>query len=61
MDRHEYANEDESGRDMNQIFTNCYTYWSKKDSHVGRVREALEVVRGQVLEHESLDSQDGGG
>jgi hypothetical protein len=31
MDAGEYANEEEFLSDMNQIFTNCYTYWSKKD------------------------------
>ncbi|KAM7220951.1 hypothetical protein V8F06_003675 [Rhypophila decipiens] len=29
MDRHEYADENEFLADMNQIFTNCYTYWSQ--------------------------------
>lgn len=32
MDRNEYANEEEFVADMNQIFNNCYTYWSKKDA-----------------------------
>jgi hypothetical protein len=31
MDRGEYADEEEFLKDMNQIFSNCYTYWSKKD------------------------------
>ncbi|KAH8912605.1 Bromodomain-containing protein [Coniochaeta sp. PMI_546] len=31
MDRGEYTNEEEFLNDMNQIFSNCYTYWSKKD------------------------------
>ncbi|KAK1752106.1 Bromodomain-containing protein [Echria macrotheca] len=31
MDRHEYHDENEFLVDMNQIFTNCYTYWSKDD------------------------------
>lgn len=31
MDRKEYANEEEFLADMNQIFSNCYTYWAKKD------------------------------
>ncbi|KAK3398752.1 hypothetical protein B0T20DRAFT_217428 [Sordaria brevicollis] len=30
MDRHEYADENEFLADMNQIFNNCYTYWTKK-------------------------------
>jgi hypothetical protein len=31
MDRKEYADEHEFLADMNQMFTNCYTYWNKKD------------------------------
>lgn len=31
MDRKGYASEEEFLADMNQIFTNCYTYWTKKD------------------------------
>lgn len=31
MDRHEYADEEDFLADMRQIFTNCYTYWNKKD------------------------------
>jgi len=31
MDRREYADEQAFLVDMNQIFNNCYTYWSKKD------------------------------
>lgn len=31
MDHGQYANETEFVNDMNQIFTNCYTYWNKKD------------------------------
>ena len=31
MDRGEYGDEEEFLNDMNQIFTNCYTYWTKKD------------------------------
>jgi len=31
MDRKEYQDEQEFLADMNQMFTNCYTYWSKKD------------------------------
>ncbi|KAL1841997.1 hypothetical protein VTJ49DRAFT_6240 [Mycothermus thermophilus] len=31
MDRHEYADETEFLADMNQIFTNCYTYWRESD------------------------------
>ncbi|KAK5660467.1 hypothetical protein OQA88_13014 [Cercophora sp. LCS_1] len=32
MDRREYTDEQEFLADMNQIFTNCYTYWTKKDA-----------------------------
>ena len=32
MDRREYENELEFLADMNQIFENCYTYWTKKDA-----------------------------
>jgi len=32
MDRREYASEEEFLDDMRQIFTNCYTYWTKKDA-----------------------------
>ncbi|KXX78851.1 Homeotic protein female sterile [Madurella mycetomatis] len=31
MDRREYADEAEFLADMNQIFTNCYTYWNEQD------------------------------
>ncbi|KAK4125957.1 Bromodomain-containing protein [Parathielavia appendiculata] len=31
MDRREYADENEFLADMNQIFTNCYTYWRESD------------------------------
>ncbi|KAB5572559.1 Bromodomain-containing protein [Coniochaeta sp. 2T2.1] len=31
MDRGEYTDEEEFLNDMNQIFSNCYTYWTKKD------------------------------
>ncbi|KAK4449899.1 Bromodomain-containing protein [Podospora aff. communis PSN243] len=31
MDRKEYRDESEFLADMNQMFTNCYTYWNKKD------------------------------
>ncbi len=31
MDRREYSDENEFLADMNQIFTNCYTYWSDQD------------------------------
>jgi hypothetical protein len=31
MDRKEYSDELEFLADMNQMFTNCYTYWSRKD------------------------------
>jgi hypothetical protein len=31
MDAGGYANEEDFLADMNQIFTNCYTYWTKKD------------------------------
>ncbi|KAL2024524.1 hypothetical protein VTK56DRAFT_7567 [Thermocarpiscus australiensis] len=31
MDRREYADEQEFLADMNQIFTNCYTYWNEQD------------------------------
>ncbi|KAK4109584.1 Bromodomain-containing protein [Canariomyces notabilis] len=31
MDRREYADETEFLADMNQIFTNCYTYWNEQD------------------------------
>jgi hypothetical protein len=31
MERGEYPNEQEFVIDMNQIFTNCYLYWDKKD------------------------------
>ncbi|AEO60649.1 hypothetical protein MYCTH_2096131 [Thermothelomyces thermophilus ATCC 42464] len=31
MDRHEYKDENEFLADMNQIFTNCYTYWREQD------------------------------
>jgi len=32
MDRHEYADDTEFLADMEQIFFNCYTYWTKKDN-----------------------------
>ncbi len=31
MDRHEYESDEAFLADMNQIFTNCYTYWKKGD------------------------------
>ncbi|KAI6359292.1 hypothetical protein MCOR25_007128 [Pyricularia grisea] len=31
MDQHLYKDEEEFLADMRQIFTNCYTYWTKKD------------------------------
>ncbi|KAK0645692.1 Bromodomain-containing protein, partial [Cercophora newfieldiana] len=31
MDRKEYHDEHEFLADMNQMFTNCYTYWNKRD------------------------------
>lgn len=31
MARGEYGDDEEFLADMNQIFDNCYTYWTKKD------------------------------
>jgi hypothetical protein len=31
MDAKGYADDAEFLADMNQVFTNCYTYWSKQD------------------------------
>ncbi|KAK0714890.1 Bromodomain-containing protein, partial [Lasiosphaeris hirsuta] len=51
MDRREYGDEIEFLADMNQIFTNCYTYWSKKDpmwSACERLQKTFEEKYSQM-------------
>ncbi|KAK4240910.1 homeotic protein female sterile [Achaetomium macrosporum] len=51
MDRHEYADENEFLADMNQIFTNCYTYWSEQDpmwAACEKLQKSFEDKFGQM-------------
>jgi len=64
MDRHEYADEVEFLADMNQIFTNCYTYWS--DQHpmwlaCERLQKIFEEKYGQMNKWISKMEGDEGG
>ncbi len=51
MDRHEYADEAEFLADMNQIFTNCYTYWREADpmwAACEKLQKSFEDKFGQM-------------
>ncbi|KAK3307503.1 uncharacterized protein B0T15DRAFT_414722 [Chaetomium strumarium] len=51
MDRHEYADENEFLADMNQIFTNCYTYWNEQDpmwAACEKLQKSFEDKFGQM-------------
>ncbi|KAK3939779.1 hypothetical protein QBC46DRAFT_386951 [Diplogelasinospora grovesii] len=51
MDNKEYADEQEFLADMNQIFTNCYTYWNKKDpmwAHCEKLQKTFEEKYSQM-------------
>ncbi|KAK3324655.1 hypothetical protein B0T19DRAFT_402874 [Cercophora scortea] len=51
MDAGGYADEAEFLADMNQIFTNCFTYWSKKDAMYGaceRLQKTFEEKYSQM-------------
>ncbi|KAK0637100.1 hypothetical protein B0T17DRAFT_504480 [Bombardia bombarda] len=51
MDRHEYVDEQQFLADINQIFNNCYTYWSKKDPMWGaceRLQKTFEEKYSQM-------------
>ncbi|KAK0701801.1 hypothetical protein B0T26DRAFT_744802 [Lasiosphaeria miniovina] len=51
MDRREYNDDQEFLADMNQIFSNCYTYWSKKDPMWGaceRLQKTFEEKFSQM-------------
>ena len=51
MDGHEYADESEFLADMNQIFTNCYTYWREQDpmwAACEKLQKSFEDKFGQM-------------
>jgi hypothetical protein len=51
MDRQEYADENEFLADMNQIFTNCYTYWNERDpmwAACEKLQKSFEDKFGQM-------------
>ncbi|KAK4100290.1 Bromodomain-containing protein [Parathielavia hyrcaniae] len=51
MDRREYADETEFLADMNQIFTNCYTYWRESDpmwAACEKLQKSFEDKFGQM-------------
>lgn len=51
MDRREYADETEFLADMNQIFTNCYTYWNEQDpmwAACEKLQKSFEDKFGQM-------------
>ncbi|KAL2131262.1 hypothetical protein VTI74DRAFT_5317 [Chaetomium olivicolor] len=51
MDRREYADENEFLADMNQIFTNCYTYWRQEDpmwAACEKLQKSFEDKYGQM-------------
>ncbi|KAG7287069.1 hypothetical protein NEMBOFW57_006572 [Staphylotrichum longicolle] len=51
MDRREYADENEFLADMNQIFTNCYTYWRESDpmwAACEKLQKSFEDKFGQM-------------
>jgi hypothetical protein len=51
MDRKEYTDEEAFLADMRQIFTNCYTYWSKKDpmwAACEKLEKTFEEKYGQM-------------
>jgi len=51
MDRREYTDENEFLADMNQIFTNCYTYWRESDpmwAACEKLQKSFEDKFGQM-------------
>ncbi|KAJ4294844.1 hypothetical protein N0V88_005081 [Collariella sp. IMI 366227] len=51
MDRREYNDENEFLADMNQIFTNCYTYWRQEDpmwAACEKLQKSFEDKYGQM-------------
>jgi len=51
MDRREYGDENEFLADMNQIFTNCYTYWREQDpmwAACEKLQKSFEDKFGQM-------------
>jgi hypothetical protein len=51
MDAREYADENEFLADMNQIFTNCYTYWREQDpmwAACEKLQKSFEDKFGQM-------------
>ena len=51
MDRREYGDEAEFLADMNQIFTNCYTYWRETDpmwAACEKLQKSFEDKFGQM-------------
>ena len=63
MDRREYADEAEFLGDMEQIFQNCYTYWTEKDNMYAmgeRLEKTFRERFGQMNKWISkLRSEDG--
>ena len=51
MDRREYGDDEEFLSDMRQIFSNCYTYWNKKDpmwAACEKLEKTFEEKYGQM-------------
>lgn len=57
MDRNEYADEEAFLADMNQIFNNCYTYWSKKDPMWGACERLQKTFEDRFSKRNSWMSK----